>query len=124
MTQQDPAVVDGTPLEQDDALLRAKLNQETARAPWSSLQRFFAQGKVIRVAVGLDLIETALRIARDDTAALGAAIEAGEVGPIPDAEARDWFARDTEVWALVIAPWVLVQETGCTSGSTPTPVHG
>ena len=36
--------------DEDTAILRAKLNQETARIAWVDLQRFFARGVAIRVA--------------------------------------------------------------------------
>ena len=38
---------------------KAKLNLETAQVAWTELQRFFAQGSVIRVDSSLDLIEVA-----------------------------------------------------------------
>ena len=56
--------------DSDDALLRAKLNGETSRMPWHELQRFFAGGSMIVVDDTLDLVEVALRIARDDKAAV------------------------------------------------------
>ena len=59
------------PLEDQDALERARINQETARLPWRELQRFFAQGRVIAVAPELDLVELALRINPGDGQALG-----------------------------------------------------
>ncbi|MBK5966581.1 hypothetical protein CCR95_21515 [Thiocystis minor] len=103
---------------------RRTLNQETARIPWRDLQRFFAQGKVIWVRDGLDLIETALLIARDDAPTIDAEMARGGIVPVPDRQARDWFETDASLWAVVVKPWVLVQEAACTSGSTPTPAQG
>lgn len=54
------------PLEDQNALERAKINQEMARLPWREPQRFFAQGWVITVAPELDLVELALCCARDE----------------------------------------------------------
>ncbi|WP_052315034.1 DUF2288 domain-containing protein [Thiocystis violascens] len=103
---------------------RHKLNQETARIPWRDLQRFFAQGKVIWVRDGLDLIETALLIARDDAPTIDAEMAHGGIVPVPDRQARDWFETNASLWAVVVKPWVLVQEVACTSGSTPTLAQG
>ena len=103
---------------------RSTLNQETARIPWRDLQRFFAQGKVIWVRDGLDLIETALLIARDDAPTIDVEMGRGGIVPVPDRQARHWFETDASLWAVVVKPWVLVQEAACTSGSTPTPAQG
>ncbi|MGE5623025.1 MAG: DUF2288 domain-containing protein, partial [Bacillota bacterium] len=50
----------------DQDLLRSKLNGETARFQWKELQRFFAAGTVVAVSDELDLVEVAVRIAKDD----------------------------------------------------------
>ncbi|MBI2380289.1 MAG: DUF2288 domain-containing protein [Gammaproteobacteria bacterium] len=90
--------------------LRARLNAETARLAWRELETFFARGVVIRVAAELDLVEAAARIVEDDKAAIEAWLLAGQIGK-PDADqARDWHARGAQLWAVVAAPWVLVQE--------------
>ncbi len=44
----------------DRDILKAKLNQETAKASWKELQPFFARGQTVYVAPELDLIEVAL----------------------------------------------------------------
>ena len=51
--------------DEAETLLRAKLLGETATAPWRELQRFFAQGLVVWVAPGLDLIEVGLAMSGD-----------------------------------------------------------
>ncbi len=86
-----------------------KLSQETARISWSELARFFAQGRVLGVAQGLDLPAVAAAIAEDDAAKVRAWKDAGQLKPVPDEQARDWFAQDVDVWAVTIAPYVLVQ---------------
>ena len=35
---------------------------------------------------------------------------AGRIERLTTATARDWAARDPDLWAVVVAPWVLVQE--------------
>jgi hypothetical protein len=97
-------------MHQSDATLRAQLNAETGKITWPELERHFARGVVIRVAGGLDLIEVALRMARDDRPALERWLTEGTVARATPEHAGDWHARDPLLWAVVVAPWVLVQE--------------
>jgi len=98
-------------MDEQDVDLRAKLNSETARIAWAELERHFARGVVVWVAPGLDLIEVAYAMARDDSAALAAWMQTGQVVRAEAAQAHDWHARQAEFWAVVVAPWVLIQET-------------
>lgn len=91
-------------------ILRAKLNGETARVAWTELQRHHARGVVVQVAGELDLIEVAVAMAQDDGAAVSRWMQAGQMGKLTDGTARDWLARDPDLWSVVVAPWVLVQE--------------
>ena len=92
-------------------LIHAKLNAETGRLRWPELQRHFARGAVLKVAPGLDLVEIAVAIAQDDRAAVEGWLESGVLSRASDADAMDWLERDPVFWAVVAAPWVLVQET-------------
>jgi hypothetical protein len=103
----------------EEVLLRAKLNGETATAPWRELQRFFAQGVVVCVAPGLDLIEVGLAMSRDRADLFQAWLSGGQVAPVSDPQARVWLAADARLWTLVVKPWILVQEV-----STTAPVPG
>lgn len=98
------------PLEDQEALERARLNQETARIPWRELQRFFAQGRVIAVDPELDLVELALQCALDEAGAIVGELEQGRMAPVSDEQARAWLEANAEVWAVVVKPWVLVQD--------------
>ena len=91
--------------------LTHKLNRETARIPWSELQRFFAQGKTLCVDDSLDLIEIARAIVNDDATKIRQLLGDGLLSPVSDSKARAWFEANTEVWAVVSSPWVLVQQT-------------
>lgn len=93
-----------------DEILRAKLNAETGRITWTELQRHFARGAVIAVTPGLDLVEVALSVARDDKAAIASWLAAGRIKRACSDDALDWHDRDARFWAIVTAPWVLVQE--------------
>ena len=89
--------------------LWAKLNAETGKIRWAELQRHFARGVLIRVATGLDLVEVAVRVAEDDKQAMEGWISAGKISRPSIEQARAWSERDTSFWAVVTAPWVLVQ---------------
>jgi hypothetical protein len=99
----------------DPQVLRAKLNGETARIPWSELQRFFARGVTVWVAPDLDLVDTGLAFAQDDAALIQGEMARGRIAPVADDQARDWLAVGAELWALVVSPWVLVQEPAASS---------
>lgn len=93
-----------------DDELHAKLNAETGKIHWHELERHFARGVVIRVTEGLDLVEVAVRMARDDRPAVERWLSEGKMGRASAEDARDWQQRDPQFWAVVVAPWVLVQE--------------
>lgn len=89
--------------------LIAELNKETARLSWEELERHFARGSVIKVAAGVDLIEVAALFANDEAKTIEAQIAEGKVGHATMDDARIWNDSEAEFWAVVVAPWVLVQ---------------
>lgn len=91
-------------------LLRVKLNAETAKVAWPELERHFARGAVVKVASSLDLVDVALAFAQDNKIAADPWLQAGMVAVLAPHGARDWAERQPELWAVVCAPWVLVQE--------------
>jgi hypothetical protein len=91
-------------------LLHAQLNGETGKLTWKELERHFARGAVIRVAPGLDLVEVAVRIAHDDKPTIEAWMHDGRIKRAATEDALDWNQRQPIFWAVVVAPWVLVQE--------------
>ena len=91
-------------------ILRAKLNLETAQLAWPELERHFARGDVIKVAVGVDLVETALHVAENNAATVQEWLTSGRIARAELTDAEDWHARQPMFWAVVVAPWVLVQE--------------
>jgi hypothetical protein len=93
----------------DEQLLYAKLNGETARIPWRELQRYFASGLVIQVNEELDLVDVAARVAKDDTATVSQWMDENRLGKVADEQAQAWLEADTQVWAVVVRPWILVQ---------------
>ncbi|MFQ3199453.1 MAG: hypothetical protein ACI9SK_000160 [Zhongshania sp.] len=94
--------------ESSDLLL--KLNRETSRIPWKDLQRFYAQGAVLLVGADIDLIAAAVAVANDDAAAVSTWMKDEQLKKATEEVALSWLAEDCEVWAVVVAPWILVQK--------------
>jgi hypothetical protein len=90
-------------------LIKAKIVSETARINWLELQKFYAAGAVITVASELDLVEVAFAFSLDDKATVADLLANGTVGRTSEQQAQQWFDNQTELWAVVISPWVLVQ---------------
>jgi len=88
------------------------LHAQTARISWRELEPHFARGVVIRVDSGLDLVEVATCFANDDRGAVSAWIEAGQVEHLDPQTARSWSTNEHDLWAVVVAPWVVVQQQG------------
>ncbi|MDQ2076458.1 DUF2288 domain-containing protein [Marinimicrobium sp. ABcell2] len=95
----------------DTSDLKTELNLETARISWRELERFFANGSALAVSPGLDLLDVATAMAQDRAQEVNDWLESGQLGPVSDDQALSWHQDDTELWALVIKPWVLVQES-------------
>jgi len=98
-------------------ILRAKVNMETSRIEWKELQKFFASGAAVEVSSTLDLVEVAFQMHEDNKAQFEQWLADGLVAKVADLQAAAWLAADAEVWAVVVSPWVLVQEI------RNTPVH-
>ena len=102
--------------EADQELLHAKINQETAKTPWVDLLRFFAQGRVVFVRPGLDLVEIAAIAASNRAEELESLIAEGSIIKVSDEQAQHWLATDALLWSVVVKPWVFVQERKAASG--------
>ncbi len=92
--------------------LYAKLLGETAKIDWPELERFYAQGKLLWVARDLDLVSVAEAIASDDAVRVTQWLSSGVVQRMEESTAADLGQRASELWAVVVAPWVCVQERG------------
>jgi hypothetical protein len=92
--------------------LYLSLLAETAKIGWSELERFFARGILLRVARDLDLVSVAEAIANDDTTQVTQWLSSGTVERVQSETAADFAARDPDLWAVVVSPWVCVQERG------------
>ncbi len=93
-----------------EELLRREYHGQTARIPWTDLQTYYAHGSVIRVHPELDLVEVAVQLGLDNKAQFEVWSGANQVAPVCDAEALAWYESGACLWAVVAAPWVLVQD--------------
>lgn len=96
--------------ESDPQLLRAKINHETAQIPWKELQRFFASGKTLYVEANLDLVEVAFAFHQDDAKQVEQWLNSEQVLAVSTEQAKAWNDEDRSVWAVVVKPWVLIQD--------------
>ena len=96
--------------DQERDLSREKMNLETSRIAWKDLQRFFAHGRAIVVSSELDLVDVADQFAKDNKVMVEQWMQENKVGKVTDRQALDWFETDTLVWAVVVKPWLLVQD--------------
>ncbi|MFZ1345207.1 DUF2288 domain-containing protein [Thiothrix eikelboomii] len=90
--------------------LRTRLNLETGRITWQELGFFFARGRVLQVAADLDLIEVASALANDEAPQVSAWLKTQQLSVLSDLTAKAWAADDQQLWAVVVAPWVVVQQ--------------
>ncbi|MDH5324242.1 MAG: DUF2288 domain-containing protein [Gammaproteobacteria bacterium] len=101
-------MADEDPLTQPE--LVQQLNQETGKISWQELQRHYARGVVIKVASEMDLVEVAAKMVSDDKETINSWLQCGVVAHTTDADALHWEQTRPWFWAVVTAPWVLVQE--------------
>ena len=89
---------------------KEKVNLETAKIYWSELQRFFAKGEAVWISNELDLVEVGYQFSLDNKADIQNWLENKQLGLVTDEQALRWFETNAELWAVVVKPWILVQE--------------
>ena len=108
-TGQDSEAGIETPASREE-LLRSEYLGQTAKIPWHDLQVHFARGAVVKVDREFDLVEVAVQLGMDNTALFQTWIDAGQVAAVSPEEAQAWYDANHTLWAVVAAPWVLVQD--------------
>ena len=93
-------------------VLRREYHQQTARIHWHDLQTYYAHGSVICVAPKLSLVEVAVQLGMDNTECFQGWIASGDIAAVSDQQALTWYEANAQMWAVVAAPWVLVQQRG------------
>ncbi|MBL6986302.1 MAG: DUF2288 domain-containing protein [Methylobacter sp.] len=91
-------------------IAKEKVNLETSQIAWKELQRFFAAGSAVFVAPDLDLVDVAYQFSIDNKDQVTTWMQNNQVALVSDQQAIEWFETDAEVWAVVVKPWILVQE--------------
>ena len=86
-----------------------KTNLETAKIEWLELQRHFALGLLVIVEENQDLVEIAADFIDDNSARIKALLDTGKIRKAETDDARQWNQTSPVFWAVVAAPWVLVQ---------------
>ncbi|MDO9104541.1 MAG: DUF2288 domain-containing protein [Methylovulum sp.] len=89
---------------------KQKINWETSQIPWRELLRFFASGSTIFVAADLDLVDVAYQFSIDNRHQVALWLENNQLFAVSDQQALNWLETDAYVWAVVVKPWILVQE--------------
>ncbi|ARU89319.1 DUF2288 domain-containing protein [Pseudomonas sp. M30-35] len=97
-------------MTEQPSTLYAKLLGQTAPIAWQELQPYFAKGALLWVEADQDLIEVAQAMVENDSAKVSSWLSGGHVTNMTDEQAQSVVARDPQLWAVVVAPWVLVQE--------------
>ena len=87
----------------------AIINAETSKIEWSSLQRFFAQGRTLLVNPQLDLVNVAFHIVSNKADSVEQWMNDQSLSVVSDELARELLNDNAMVWAVVIKPWVLIQ---------------
>ena len=93
-----------------DEIAREKVNLETSKIAWKELQRFFASGSAVFVASSLDLVDVAYQFSIDNKIQVAQWLKNNQIALVSDKQAIKWLKEDAEVWAVVVKPWILVQE--------------
>jgi len=97
-------------LELNAKELRQTLNIESGKLSWEELQVHFARGAVVVIHSELDLIDISTKFVNDDKPAIEVWMNTNKIARATDDNAKQWLKNKTDFWAVVVPPWVLVQE--------------
>ncbi len=89
---------------------RGIIKDEIGIIAWKALARFFASGTAIAVDAELNLADVASQFSQNSSGIVEQWLRHGKVGKVSDEQAKIWFETDATVAAVVVSPWVLVQE--------------
>jgi len=93
-----------------DEELRVHLHGETSKLPWAELEKHFARGVLFKVEKGLDILDVAIVMTRDDKDSLKKWLDDGKVAGVEMDDAKIWHETSANLWTVVVAPFILVQE--------------
>ena len=84
--------------------------RQTARIGFTELALWHAKGAIVHVDDSLDLIKIATEFSADSRDSIAKLVREGLVKKIDDETAKHWVNEKILVWAVVITPWILVQQ--------------
>lgn len=99
-----------------------KLLRETGKIEWRRLAAHYEGGSLVVVDPSLDLVRVAYSFARDEQASVAQWLENGLVSRVEAAQVNCWNQEDPQFWAVVVAPWVLIQPV-CKNPQGPKRKH-
>lgn len=83
---------------------------QTAQISWAEVAPLFARGQVIQVSDSIDLIAAAVAVAEDDKTQVAQWMAQHQFGLLDLSTAKRWAQGEPNLWAVVVNPWVLVQQ--------------
>lgn len=90
--------------------IAAMLEGESGRVHWVELQPHFARGVVFSVVPELNLVHVASEFVRDNQANVSTWLQKNQIIKVTDTQAKAWLEPNPLFNAIVVAPWVLIQE--------------
>jgi hypothetical protein len=95
----------------NDQELRKTLKESLDEAYWTWLRKHAERDAIILIAPEMDLLETALTMAKDDHATVQSWIVSGKVSKPTQVQLDAWNSEPTRRFlSIVVQPYVLVQE--------------
>lgn len=76
---------------------KEKVNLETAKIPWSELQRFFAKGEAVWISSDLDLVEVGYQFSIDNKIEIQKWLENKQLELVTDEQALSWFESEASL---------------------------
>jgi len=98
-----------TPSVKNEAQLRDHYEKDSGIIHWKQIERFFAAGLVLEIEPPLDLIDVAVTMGLDQSSTVQEWLDRSLLHKVTDDTAKEWSDRDTELNAVVVHPWVLIQ---------------
>lgn len=105
-----PDIITVPPESSEPSERYLKLLGETAQVRWSELAPLHLRGTLLHIAGDLDLVSVAEAVAGDDAQQVAAWAASGLLQRMPAETASAYESHDASLWAVVVAPWVLVQK--------------
>ncbi len=91
--------------------LFAELNAQCAKISFKELEKHFARGVMLVADDSLDLVQVGVALVEDDAEQVTKWRDSKLIRAAEMDDAALWYEQEAILWALVCAPWVLVQET-------------